>query len=100
MIASIEWGENQTFKKSYSIVKVQMRLALSGLPARFLSIQYYIGRQKAIVNIDKKNYLFYRRHLCNFLYYIIYKKPGQVSTVCKQNAFILSAIEKRHFSAR
>ena len=52
-----------------------------GLLARFLIIQYYIRRQNAIVTIDKKNYLFCRPHLCNFLYYIIYKSVRHTQTI-------------------
>ena len=81
MIASIEWGENQTFKKSYSIVKVQMRLTprRTSCPLSDYTILY--REAKSNCEYWQKNYLFCRRHLCNFLYYIIYKSVRYPQTI-------------------
>ena len=75
MIASIEWGENQTFKRA--IFNCQGTEERGPRPRRTscpLS-DYTILKKKKKSNCDywQKNYLFYRPHLCNFLYYIIYK---------------------------
>ena len=64
-------GQKSDFQRLYLIVKVQRSegLALGGLPARFLIIQYYIGRQKAIVTIDKKT-IFFAALICAIFYTI------------------------------
>ena len=63
-------GRKSDFQKElFNCQGTNETLALGGLPARFLSIQYYIGRQKAIVTIDKKT-IFFAVLVCAIFYTI------------------------------